>query len=186
VCTGNVCRSPFAEFLTRHLFAERLRPEDAARFSVASAGIRAAVGARMDSATRAELPRWGVPGTAADDHVARQLDQPTAAAADLVLTADRAHRAHVVGLRSVALRTTFCLREFSRLLASVTLDPAERDPVRRARLAVAATSLARGSVPPVSPADDAVPDPVGLPREAHFLSCALIGTALRTSLRVLE
>jgi hypothetical protein len=40
VCTGNICRSPFAEILTRHLLTGRLGGQAAAAFDVSSAGRR--------------------------------------------------------------------------------------------------------------------------------------------------
>lgn len=184
VCTGNVCRSPFAQLLTQYLLAKWFPPADAARFSVRSAGTRATVGAGMDPSTYAELARWGLRGVAGDRHFARQLDRTTVASADLVLTAERRHRSQVVALHPPALRTTFCLREFSRLLTSVTMDSAWHDPVRRVRAAVAAAALQRGMTPPVGIADDSVPDPVGQPPEAHRHSATLIGTAVCSMVKV--
>lgn len=184
VCTGNVCRSPFAQLLTQSLLAKWLPPEDAALFSVRSAGTRAIVGAGMHPLTYGELARWGLRDVPGDRHFARQLDRTTLASADLVLTAERAHRSHVVALHPPALRTTFCLREFSRLLTSATVDPAWHNPVRRVRAAVAAAALERGMTPPVGIADDSVPDPVGQPPEAHRHCTALIGTAVCSMVKV--
>jgi protein-tyrosine phosphatase len=184
VCTGNICRSPFAQLLTQYLLAQWLPPEDAALFSVGSAGTRAIVGAGMDPLTYGELGRWGLRDVAGDRHFARQLDRAAVASADLVLTAERAHRSHVVALHPPALRTTFCLREFSRLVTSVTMDSARHDPVRRMRVAVAAAALERGMTPPVGTADDSVPDPVGQPPEAHNHSTALIGAAVCSMVKV--
>jgi Low molecular weight phosphotyrosine protein phosphatase len=57
VCTGNICRSPFAEILTRHLLRGRLGGRAAAAFDVSSAGVAAVVGSAMHPDSRAELPR---------------------------------------------------------------------------------------------------------------------------------
>jgi len=185
VCSGNICRSPFAELVTRHLLARRLPQQDVGRFSVGSAGINAVVGADMDSFTRNELTRCGLHRAARTRHVARQLDRVTVATADLVLTAERAHRAFVVATHPAALRTTFCLLEFPRLLASANLNPLEHDPVQRARTAVAAAAMERGMVPSVSLEDDAVPDPMGMPEPARQHSYALIGSAMCSALGAL-
>ncbi len=182
VCRGNICRSPFAEVVTRHLLTRRLQPLEAERFSVGSAGVSAVVGADMDPRTRAELIRCGLHRESRTRHVAQQVDRATVAAADLVLTAEREHRALVVATHPAALRTTFCLLEFARLLASAELDPFEQDAVRRARAAVAEAAMERGMAPPVSPEDDSVPDPMGGPEEVRARSYALIGSATRTVL----
>src|SRR4051812_32932148 len=47
VCTGNICRSPFAEILTRHLLVGRLGGRVAGRFEISSAGVQAVVGSPM-------------------------------------------------------------------------------------------------------------------------------------------
>jgi protein-tyrosine phosphatase len=182
VCSGNICRSPFAEVVTRHLLARRLHPREAECFSVGSAGVSAVVGADMDSRTRAELIRRGLHDESRTRHVAQQVDRAAVAAADLVLTAEREHRALVVATHPAALRVTFSLLEFSRLLASAKLDPFEQDAVLRARAAVAAAAMERGMAPPVTPEDDSVPDPMGGPEDVRAQSYALIGSATRTVL----
>ncbi len=178
VCTGNICRSAFAELLARRLLDENLPPADAARITVASAGCDASRGAGVHPLTRAELAAWRVTGPAVDAHVARQVDAGLLAGADLVLTAERHHRAHVVRTYPGALRSTFCLREFHRLLSTVDrLEPVE--PVARLRSAVDAAAIRRGSIPPVAPEDDAVPDPFGGTAEVHHGCAMLIGSLLR-------
>ncbi|HWO68422.1 MAG TPA: hypothetical protein VNO31_51165 [Umezawaea sp.] len=177
VCGANICRSPFAEAVTRHLLTRWLPPGEAFRFSVVSAGVKAVVGADVDARTRAELIRCGLHRESGARHVAQQVDRSSVAMADLVLTAEREHRGVVVAMHPPALRTTFSLLEFSRLLASAELDPLERDAVRRARTAVAAAAAERGMAPPVSPEDDSVPDPMGGPEELRAHSYALIGSA---------
>ena len=62
VCTGNVCRSPVAELVTRRLLADNFGPEEAARFAVSSAGTNAALGEPMDPRSRAELTDVGLDG----------------------------------------------------------------------------------------------------------------------------
>ncbi len=64
VCTGNICRSAFADASLRHL----LGPSSPVR--VHSAGISALVGAPMDPLMEAEAHRLGVRET---HHAARQL-----------------------------------------------------------------------------------------------------------------
>src|SRR4051794_14997408 len=52
VCTGNVCRSPFAEIVTTDLLRRRLGEDLASRISVTSAGVQAVVGSGMHPDTR--------------------------------------------------------------------------------------------------------------------------------------
>lgn len=179
VCTGNVCRSPFAELVTRRLIDGLLPRRDAARFTVTSAGTHAAPGALMSALSRQELPYWGVPAEAGIGHRARLLDDAVLARADLVLAAERHHRTHAVQLHPAALRVSFCLREFVRLLRAT--PPGDGDAVARARAAVDAAARGRGMLPPVTPAADTVPDPIGLPAEAH----RRVGTMIATSVREL-
>ncbi|NMI00103.1 low molecular weight phosphatase family protein [Pseudonocardia acidicola] len=133
VCTGNICRSPFAEILTRHLLVGRLGGRAAAEFDVSSAGVRAVVGAQMHPDTRDELTPWGLDGVIAGRFAARQLRSTMIEEADLVLGANPRHRSAVVERAPVALQTTFGLREFARLAAAVDPgvlpvdDPVERD-----------------------------------------------------------
>lgn len=185
VCSGNVCRSPFAELLTRYLLAQRLPNDQITRFVVASAGTQAVTGAAMHSLTRDQLPRWGMEPVAGERHIARKLDRIALASADLVLTADREHRAEVVSAHPSLLHSTFCLREFARLLAPVSLRRTGDDPVLRARAAVSTAALRRGCVPWVDKTADIVPDPYGRSRNAHQLSTDLIGDALRQVLTVM-
>ncbi len=176
VCTGNICRSPFAERLTRRLLADQLGGDGAGRFVVASAGTQAQAGSGMDLLTRAELRAWGGDP---DGFLARQVSDDDIAAADLVLTAELAHRAFVVQQVPRSLRTTFTLREFVRLItAGLPGRLLADDPVDRARQVVAAARAARGTLERVPPEDDDVPDPHGLPAEAHRETATLIAAAL--------
>jgi protein-tyrosine phosphatase len=178
VCTGNICRSPFAEILTRHLLAEALGAAHATRFTVASAGTRALTGWGMDEQSRAELAPWGLDGASADGFAARQLGVADVHAADLVLTAERHHRAYVVALEPRALRRTFCLRELSRLLGANPVTGLPADPVDRARAMVSAAAETRGLSSYASVENDALPDPIGQPPAAHHRTARLIAASV--------
>ena len=144
MCTGNICRSPFAEILTRHLLRGRLGGRAAAAFDVASAGVAAVVGSAMHPDSRAELAPWNLDGAIADDFVARQLQSSMIERAHLVLGATSRHRSAVVEQCPTALPITFSLPEFARLAAAV--DPAElpAHPVARAHALVELSRLRRG------------------------------------------
>jgi protein-tyrosine phosphatase len=168
VCTGNLCRSPMAEWLLRLSLSRRLG-SDAGVITTSSAGTHAQDGAPMHPyATSALVELDADPAGFA----ARPLHAADLAAADLVLTATRAHRAACVSLHPPALLRCFTLRQWHRLVGRVdagTLPPG--DPAARA-LGLRAGALAvRGTVQPVPPADDDLPDPLGRPASA-FRACA--------------
>jgi protein-tyrosine phosphatase len=177
VCTGNVCRSPFAEILTRHLLSRRLGDPAATRFPVSSAGVRAVAGAPMHAHSRDQLAHWGLDGAAADRFVARQLTPTLIGAADLVLGASPRHRSAAVQLDPGALATAFSVREFARLIGAVELGGLPADPVARARALVEEARQVRGLVPLFEPDGDRVPDPIAGPSAAHREAARLLAGA---------
>jgi protein-tyrosine-phosphatase len=186
VCTGNICRSPFAQFHTRFLLGARLGPW-AHAFAVHSAGVSAVRGHGMHEDTRALLgSRRDHPDVAA--FAARQLPDRDVLLADLVLTMTREQRSTVLGDVPRALPTTFTLREFARLLRaadSSELAGLPRPPVDRARAMVALARSTRGTVPAVPAEQDAVPDPVSGGPEAHAEAARVIDECVRTVLDLL-
>lgn len=187
VCTGNICRSPFAQFHTRFLLEARLGPADAARLHVASAGTGAVVGSGVHPLTRPHLTsRQDHPDVAA--FRSRQLPDRDVLLSDLVLTVSRDHRGRVLQDVPQALSRTFTLREFVRLLEAA--DPAAlrdlpADPVARARALVALALATRGTPPPVPAEEDAVPDPIGGESEDHAASARVIDQAVRAMVELL-
>lgn len=184
VCTGNICRSPFAEILTRHLLRGRLGGRSAQAFTVSSAGVQAVVGSAMHPDSRAELEPWNLHGAHADGFVARQLRSAMIEQSDLILGATRRHRSAVVARCPAALPITFGLREFARLAAAV--DPAQlpAHPVARAHALVELARLQRGLVPP-DPDGDGIPDPMGRPRAAHHRAAELAHSAVASLVDVI-
>jgi protein-tyrosine phosphatase len=183
VCTGNRCRSPFAEVLARRLLDEKFGPVHAARFDVSSAGTQAVPGASIHPLTRAELVGLGLAGDwLFPDSTLLSVD--AIRSADLVLTAERAHRSIVVQLAPTALGKAFCVREFARLLASADCDGMPSEPVALARAAVVAARDSRGLIPPVVPSEDDIADPMGLNQAAHHAAARVISSALAQILGV--
>ena len=172
VCTGNICRSPFAEILTRHLLVGRLGGRVAGRFDVSSAGVQAVVGSadaprqpgRARAVGAASGRRRGVHRAAAPSS--------TATSAHLVLGVSPEHRSAVVECAPAALATAFSLGEFARLATSIDRSGLPAEPVARAHALVEAAWMHRGLPPPADPLDDLVPDPIGRPREAHHVAGA--------------
>lgn len=145
VCTGNICRSPYIE----RALASRLAALGS-DLVVASAGTGALVGHGIAEPMTRLMEARGIP---ADGAAARRLTSAMIAEADLVLTAEREHRGAVVSLAPGALRRTFTVRQFARLL-----DLVDETPGRSLSELVSAAAAARGGVPSPGEADD-VPDP---------------------------
>ena len=139
VCTGNICRSPMAEHLTRLALAER----GLSGVEVSSAGTWGHDGSPMEPHALSTLAEYGVDGSA---FRARELVAEHVVAADLVLGATREHRAAAVVLHPRAATRTFTLRELARLCEQV--DPRELpdgDVAERGRALVALAARARES-----------------------------------------
>lgn len=149
VCTGNVCRSPYAE---RGLRAS-ISSVGTGRTEVTSAGTRALVGEPATPPIEAALAARGIDGTG---HEARRLTAGLLAEVDLVLTATRAHRAAVLELRPTLLKRTFTIREFARIVAAMQEQTPGTLP------SIRDVADARALYRPTSPEDDDVTDPYRL------------------------
>jgi protein-tyrosine phosphatase len=154
VCTGNVCRSAFAERLLR----ARLGPDSPV--TVSSAGIGALAGHPMEAAMAAAAREYGADP---EGFVARDLTAAMVAEADLVLGACREHREAAVRLAPAALNRTFTLAEFVRLAAPE--GPGGGDPLERARALVGSCARRRGREGRVEAERDDIADPFGRPSE---------------------
>jgi protein-tyrosine phosphatase len=162
VSTGNVCRSPITERLTRHFVMERLgvlgRP-----LVVESAGTWGHEGAPMETNAETVLAEFGADSSG---FTGRELLDEHVIMADLVLTATRDHRAQVISMGHSAGLRTFTLKEFTRLVRAIdpaTLPPLEDGLVARARALVRAAAALRGWLLAPSLEADEVYDPYGAP-----------------------
>jgi protein-tyrosine phosphatase len=185
VCTGNICRSPFAERLLRLRLDNALGPE-AKRIEVSSAGTFALVGEGMMPEAAVTLQRLG--GNP-DGFEARALAPSHIEAADLVLGMSREHRAAVVTMVPRASSRTVTVREYARLLVGVQpseVASAGADPVDRLHAITSTAFGRRGYAPPKNPADDDVPDPFGGPMSAYERAATLIDHALGVPLALLS
>ncbi|WP_171168680.1 protein-tyrosine-phosphatase [Streptomyces sp. I05A-00742] len=163
VSTGNVCRSPITERLTRHALSERLGGPGG--LVVESAGTWGHEGAPMEAHAATVLTDFG-----ADPHgfTGRELLDEHVIRADLVLTATRDHRAQVISMGHSAGLRTFTLKEFTRLVRAidpVTLPGPDQvgGVVERARALVQAAAALRGWLLAPDAEADEVHDPYGAP-----------------------
>lgn len=152
VCTGNICRSPVAEFALAQALGGFEEVE------VTSAGTGALVGHGVPVQAQRLATASGID---ASSHAARQIDPSLVRGADLILAMAREHRRFVVESLPAAMRRTFTLRELARIADGV-MDGLP-DAVRRAeaktpeegmRAAIALAAAMRGTVPPPASADD--------------------------------
>ncbi|QBR93398.1 low molecular weight phosphatase family protein [Nocardioides euryhalodurans] len=102
VCTANICRSPFMELLARELADGGLE--------VSSAGTHGLPDHPMDPAMTVGLTRRGV---AHDSFRSRPLTADLVDTADLVLTAEVAHRRLILDQQPGAFRKVFTLGQFA-------------------------------------------------------------------------
>jgi protein-tyrosine phosphatase len=162
VCSANVCRSPMMQYIL----------DDAlqGRWSVTSAGTRARDGWGMDALAQEVLAARGLHGGAG--FRARRLAPAMIDGADLVLTAEAAHRSAVVEVRPNAVNRTFTLFQFARLLESAA--PSGSDDI------AAVIAAARSARPHARRDDDDLHDPVGRPRADYEATAERIARAART------
>ena len=158
VCTGNICRSPLAEFALR----ERLGlPETVV--VVKSRGTRAVSGLvapRLAIETGSDL------GIDLSPHRSKPLTENDIVEADLVLALASEHRSAVARLSPKAVRKTLSLVESGRLSEAVSEDEYSElelltaNPATRLREVVALVMSKRGTLSPAVENDDVI-DPYG-------------------------
>jgi protein-tyrosine phosphatase len=159
VCTGNLCRSPFAEGLLRRMLSDRFGRSAPA---VSSAGTIARDGVRATPEAILVATEHGVD---LSSHEARRLVEEHVADADLVLTMAAEHRDAIAEFDRNAVRKTFTLKELVRLLEDPSLPPAAGSDPLTARVAAADTRRGTGSISDVQ--DQDVADPLGHPVETY-------------------
>lgn len=129
VCTANISRSPYLEVVLT------ARLGDGAQ--VSSAGTRARTGDRIDPMMGQELARRGLDG---DAHRSRPVDAALVREADLVITAEAAHRTWILEDLPDAMPRVFSAGQLAAASEqpSVTLtDIARRRPRARSALDIA-------------------------------------------------
>ena len=165
VCTANICRSPWMELASRHLVGH----EGGLEF--ASAGTHGFRDREMDPTMAATLAPLGI---SADGFRSRPLTGEMVEQADLVLTAESAHRSFILDDHPGAFRKVFTLGQFAEAVRTAPEGLSGRallDSIGRRR----------GTA---DPALD-VPDPYGRGATAAEESAELLQRRLRAVLTVL-
>ena len=163
VCTGNICRSPAAELLLQAALGESIQVE--------SAGTGALVGRGIDPGMAELLQADQI---SSGEFVARQLTSEHIRGADLVLAMTREHRAAVVELVPAAVRRTFTLLEFGRVIKVLpSVEAMDPTPAGRLRALLPAATQARSSASGSQDEWD-IPDPYRQDAEAFETAYTLI------------
>ncbi|MDO5682330.1 MAG: hypothetical protein Q4G46_05830 [Propionibacteriaceae bacterium] len=163
VCTGNICRSPAAEFLLR----EALGPT----VTVTSAGTGAVVDHGVEEQMAKLLPMD------TSSFRARNLTVQMVRDADLILGMTRFHRAAAVELHPASVRRAFTLREFARIVSVIDDVEGGSPATTLAALTRRAPEL-RVTTRAEDPLDDDIADPFQL-EDAVFEACHIeIGQAV--------
>lgn len=186
VCTGNICRSPFAEVILRDELGRK-------GVTAASAGVKALVDQPMTPEAAALAHAYGVPEDLIGAHRARWLDESRLRTPALVLAMTREHRRAVVELAPAATRRTFTVRELARLAAHVSdddarsvADAAGSDPRARLDALLAHLVSVRGEIEaPVDPSLDDVVDPYRREWDVYEQMASELMPALGETVRLL-
>jgi len=184
VCTGNICRSPLAETV----LATRLADLD---LRVHSAGTQALVGYGMPNEARTLAERNGVSPERTAAHRARLLSETLMNDADLILTMTAQHSTAAMQLTPRRMHSTFTVREFARLAASLDDGVLRRiarsagNPRSRFGVLVQAVADQRG-VAPRAAGDEDVIDPYRQSLEVYEQSAAQLLPALAQVERVVR
>ncbi|MBE8146955.1 low molecular weight phosphatase family protein [Brevibacterium casei] len=158
MCTGNICRSPLVERLLQRGL-DQIAPM---QFAVSSAGTNA----MADDTVPPEIARIADRhGFTLEGFRAERLDPRHIRDADLVLTMERAQRSMVVQMAPGALKRTFTLREFARILPLVPPEDSS-SPIERWQ-SVAALAQRYRRRAPGDGGDDDVVDPIGRSEAVH-------------------
>jgi protein-tyrosine phosphatase len=151
--------------------------------SVRSAGTHALVGHPISEPMARLLRSSGVEEQA---FAARRLTEKLVKGADLVLALTRAQRSLVVDLRPSAVRHTFTLREFARLLERVDLSALpDGNPGERLRIAMPHIVATRGLGRAPGKDDDDVSDPYRLSDARYAASFYEIAAAVNVIVKAL-
>ncbi|WP_068255422.1 arsenate reductase/protein-tyrosine-phosphatase family protein [Janibacter corallicola] len=177
VCTGNICRSPYAQLRLQQEL-DTIRP---GTFEVSSAGTHALVDQSVDPGSVRVLGERGVDS---DGFAARQLDERMLTDIDIVLPLTTAHRKIVLSHSPRHLKRSYTVTELARLL-----DAADEAQPWTERLAEAVTPEERWAALPshltrqrgisrVAEGEDDIADPYRQGPEAFEAMAAQVDAAI--------
>jgi protein-tyrosine phosphatase len=143
VCTGNICRSPSAEFLLRKRLSARLGP-DAKQIEISSAGLGTPGGWEIDPKVSQLLSEHGL--SEQSEFRSRRVETALLGEADLVLTGTKQHRLTIGSDFPEAYSRTFTMREAAQLLTRAdSPDLPPYDLLERGRSVIGLLQRERGT-----------------------------------------
>ena len=113
VCSGNVGRSPAAQYLAQKYIDRNGLPVE-----VQSRGTNVRDHSKPDSQLLTAIP-------AAKSHIPTALDRGAIAWADLILTMNRQHKQIVTEMLPSAANKTYCLHEYAEGTPKAVVDPGD-------------------------------------------------------------
>lgn len=174
VCSANLCRSVTAAEYARRMAVER--PSRWVDWYIESAGTDVSPGQGLPRDVALRMDELDIPRRAEP----LMLTEEYARSADLILTAERHHRAVVAGRYPFAVRRTFTLLEFARLIAAGR-SAVPRPVVRGADDLLELARIGRSHVQPVDDSSIDIGDPVAARSASAMTICSdTIGTAIET------
>lgn len=133
VCTGNICRSPIAEYLLRELINHSdTMPGTLPEFSIASAGVFGLSGHPMDPRSLEYLRQRGIDGSS---FTARRISRKILRESDVIIGFEPMHITECLAVFPVAWPRTFRLSELAQWHRSGTLKSLGELPLLRRHLA---------------------------------------------------
>ena len=160
ICTGNRCRSPFAEAILRQ--ASVGLPIEVTSVGLLDIGPAGVPPELLEVAANMDVDLKG--------HRARAISTVVPTDFDLFLGMDRDHVSSAVIDRGAPPDKTFTVMEAVRLLKQIDI-PAEDDPVERARLLLKRAHEHRHAHPSFV-SGEGIPDPLGGPKKGYVAMAA--------------
>lgn len=165
VCTANLCRSVTAAEFARRQLQERTTGK--VRWSIESAGTNVQPDQRLPPRIDSTMRELGIPRRSQP----RPLTEADVRSARLILTAERHHRARVVERYPFAVRSTFTLLQFARLVTAGR-DATGAGPTPDVDGLLTLARLGRAQVQPTEDATIDIVDPVTEGSASAMLRCA--------------
>ena len=129
VCTGNICRSPMAEGILRHMIDSTRKSQNAVPIEVSSAGTVAVDG---HPASKTAVQVAAEHGVFIEEHLSRALTEENVGRADLILTMTPEHREYIEN-NFTGHSKVFELKRFGQVPGKL-VDPYVPDPIGLSKL----------------------------------------------------
>jgi protein-tyrosine phosphatase len=165
VCSANLCRSVTAQAYAHRAALDSHQPVE---WRFESAGTDVRPGQRLPAAVESAMEELRIPVTGRP----RLIDEHAARSADLILTAERTHRATVARWFPFAVRSTFTLLQFANLVEAGRLAMTEGQPFDDPSDLHEIARIGRADIQPREDESIDIGDPVAARTAASMIDCA--------------